>query len=652
MTVRPPKSPSPRTLGPVADLEHHLPSDWWRSIFGPVYLKTDGDVVEDGSTTQVEVDEIVQILGLTPADHVLDLCCGQGRHTLELARRGFASVSGIDRSRYLIRLARRRAKKEGLCVRFHEGDARRVGARKEHFDAVLILGNSFGYFDRVDDDLAVLVGARRVLEPNGKLLLDITDGHWMRSGFEPRSWEWIDANQFVCRERSLSNDSQRLISREVVVHAERGVIVDQFYAERLYEPEELVALLERAGFKDIVVHESFRTESSRNQDLGMMGQRVRITARAPKPAIVSAPRHDIIPISVLLGDPRRPDTVKLAGSFSKEDLETVARLKEALSRIPGYEFTFDDDHETWFGRFPNKPPAFVFNLCDEGFHNRAEMELHVAAFLEMCGVAYSGGSPQCLALCFDKEIVRSIATQFDIPVPVETSANPGDNAATIPAVFPALLKPARGDSSVGITAESVVYDPVEAVDAFSRLAKEFPTVPILVQEYLTGPEYSVGIIGNPGLGYRVLPILEVNYDDLPEGLPRILGYESKWDPDSPYWDRIHYQKLENPDERHTDMVSHAIRLFERLGCRDYARFDFRADSNGTIKFLEANPNPGWCWDGKLNLMAEMEGASYSELLQWIIEAALHRIRANSENPSAALDWLSSRPELGPGSSGQ
>ena len=100
------------------------------------------------------------------------------------------------------------------------------------------------------------------------------------------------------------------------------------------------------------------------------------------------------------------------------------------------------------------------------------------------------------------------------------------------------------------------------------------------------------------------------------------------------------------------MVSHAIRLFERLGCRDYARFDFRADSNGTIKFLEANPNPGWCWDGKLNLMAEMEGASYSELLQWIIEAALHRIRANSENPSAALDWLSSRPELGPGSSGQ
>ena len=74
------------------------------------------------------------------------------------------------------------------------------------------------------------------------------DGDWMRGNFEARSWEWVDQNHFVCRERDLAEDGDRLISREVVVHAERGVIADQFYAERLYSKERLEALMQRAGF--------------------------------------------------------------------------------------------------------------------------------------------------------------------------------------------------------------------------------------------------------------------------------------------------------------------------------------------------------------------------------------------------------------------
>ena len=65
----------------------------------------------------------------------------------------------------------------------------------------------------------------------------------------------------------------------------------------------------------------------------------------------------------------------------------------------------------------------------------------------------------------------------------------------------------------------------------------------------------------------------------------------------------------------------------RLGCRDYARFDFRSDGEGNIKLLEANPNPGWCWDGKLNLMAEFAGYTYAELLCLIVEAAQLRYGA-------------------------
>ena len=99
-----------RTLGPVSDLERHLPSEWWRTLFNSLYLETDGDIVENDRNTRQEIDLLIRSAGLERNDRILDLCCGQGRHSLDLARRGFPHVTGLDRSRYLIRLARKRAK--------------------------------------------------------------------------------------------------------------------------------------------------------------------------------------------------------------------------------------------------------------------------------------------------------------------------------------------------------------------------------------------------------------------------------------------------------------------------------------------------------------------------------------------------------------
>ena len=67
-----------------------------------------------------------------------------------------------------------------------------------------------------------------------------------------------------------------------------------------------------------------------------------------------------------------------------------------------------------------------------------------------------------------------------------------------------------------------------------------------------------------------------------------------------------------PDHIQGQLIEHSARLFERLSCRDYARFDFRVDAQGEIKLLEVNPNPGWCWDGKFQLMASFAGIRYSE----------------------------------------
>jgi len=198
-----------KILGPVENLEEHVRSDWWRSIFNSLYLKTDADIVDDLSITRHEVGLFADILKLSREDRILDLCCGQGRHCLELARRGFKHIEGLDRSHYLIQKAKEFTKKEGCNVRFREGDARKLPYPTDTFDAIMILGNSFGYFDTIQDDLRVLKEVCRVLKPWGKMLINVADGEYLKEHFQPRSWECIDKKHFVCRKRSLSMDGKR-----------------------------------------------------------------------------------------------------------------------------------------------------------------------------------------------------------------------------------------------------------------------------------------------------------------------------------------------------------------------------------------------------------------------------------------------------------
>jgi D-alanine-D-alanine ligase len=621
----------PKTVGPIPDLERHLPSDWWRTLFNSIYLKTDGDVVENDRNTVRDVDLLIRAAGLEPNDRILDLCCGQGRHCLELARRGFKQITGFDRSRYLIRLARKRSKTEGLSVSLHEGDARRFRFPEESFHCVALMGNSFGYFDREEDDLAVLLGAQRVLRAGGILAMDLADGEWLRTNFEKRSWEWIDQNHFVCRERSLASDGVRLVSREVVVHAEKGVIADQFYAERLYTRDEITQMLERVGFLAVRMHEGLVTDSDRKQDLGMLAHRMFLTAEAPRKTVVPRKKGPIFPkVTVVLGDPRLPDSVKRNGKFNEEDIETIRRLKEALAELPGYQYRFLDNHASLVTEFRADPPQMVLNLCDEGFNNDPFLELHLPAVLEMLRIPYTGAGPTCLGLCYNKSLVRAIAAGLDVPVPLETYYDPDDQSATLPSAFPALVKPNYGDSSIGIRQNAVVRSPEELWGYLEELRVELPGRSVLIQEFLTGTEYSVGIIGNPGLTFRNLPPLEVDFSGLDPGLPPILGYESKWIPDSPYWTQIKYHEARIDEDVRRRLVDYSNKLFERLDCRDYARFDFRTDADGEIKLLEVNPNPGWCWDGKLNFMATYAGLRYAELLELILEAAQERIASRKE----------------------
>ena len=618
-------------LGPVDNLESYVKADWWRHLFNANYLRTDGDVVEDSDITQKEVDIYLAALHLPQESCILDLCCGQGRHALEIASRGWNNVNGLDRSHYLINRARKVAKNKGLNVVFKEGDARKLPFAPDTFDAVLIAGNSFGYFDSRKDDDLILKEVLRILRPGGKLLIDITDGDYMRANFDTRSWEWIDKNYFVCRERSLSENGERLVSREVITHVSKGVIADQFYAERLYSKKDLEQLLIQAGFRlcDCGTTSTVAAESKRNQDLGMMARRLIVTATAEKEWTVIEKQPDSIDsVVVLFGDPSKNDTVKPGCNFDEDDFHTINELKKALSSLKGYSFTYLDRHDTLIQdliKLQGKC-SYVFNLCDEGFQNEAIKELHVPALLEMIGLHYSGGNPQCLAYCYDKSLIRGIATEMDIPVPRAFVIKPEDiRFIELPLNFPVIVKPNFGDSSFGITQSNVCYDLQTLENAVISIRDKFGyNNPILVEEFLTGKDISVGIIGNPGSSYMILPVIEEDYSALPEGLPRICGYEAKWDPTSPYW-KIRSVPANVSEDVERFLGASCVKLFERLSCRDYARFDWRIDDNGTPRLLEVNPNPGWCWDGHLAKMAALQGISYSQMLGYILEACRSRL---------------------------
>ncbi|MBC8432618.1 MAG: methyltransferase domain-containing protein [Desulfobacterales bacterium] len=619
----------PVVTGPVVSLEDHVQPDWWRNIFNSLYLKTDADVVDDLDMTRKELDLFSKILNLTADDTILDLCCGQGRHVLELTRRGF-KVEGLDRSRYLIQKAKSSAKKENLNVRFKEGDARKLPFSPDSFEVVMMLGNSFGYFETVQDDRRILEEIFKVLKPWGRLLLDVADGEYLKEKFQARSWEWINKKLFVCRERSLSADRQRLISREVITDVTKGVIADQFYAERLYTRDSLLSLLEEAGFSDAVIHGEIATDSQRNQDLGMMEKRIVVAGKVKKQwtpvkrRIRKAAKKKIV---VLFGDPNKPDPLKPCAVFDDDDLYTIDQLKSALHTLSEYDFTYLSNHNTIIPDL-NKLSGkidMVFNLCDEGYNNDPRKELHIPALLEILDMPYTGSSSQCLAFCYDKSLVRGVAKEMDIPVPEAFFVEPDDTSFSLPFSFPVLVKPNFGDSSFGITQQSVANSHEQLINAISMIREKLGyDKPMLVEELLTGKDLSVGVIGNPLTSYTVLPITEEDYSAVPAELPRICGYEAKWLPDSPYY-KIKSVEANLAEATEKFIVECSMKLFERLECRDYSRFDWRLDSQGTPKLLEVNPNPGWCWDGHLSKMAKFGGMSYTEMLQAILKAAEQRL---------------------------
>jgi len=213
--------------------------DFFWETWGPV-LFTERRL----AATATEVEGVVSLTGIKPAAHVLDLCCGIGRHSLELARRGF-KVTGVDRTAHYLEQANEKAEKENLKVEFVQDDMRNF-CRPGTFDCAISMFTSFSYFEDPEEDRQVVANVYRSLKPGGAFLLDMPGKETLARIFTDRGWH-EENGVLVLEERKVSKNWGWIENRWIMIKDNRRT--ESRLSLRLYSATELIALLDDCGFK-------------------------------------------------------------------------------------------------------------------------------------------------------------------------------------------------------------------------------------------------------------------------------------------------------------------------------------------------------------------------------------------------------------------
>jgi len=266
-------------------------------------------------------------------------------------------------------------------------------------------------------------------------------------------------------------------------------------------------------------------------------------------------------------------------------------------------------------------PRFVFNLCEE-INHRSELEMCVAGLLDLMGIPYTGSGPVALGLALNKFRLKQLLKSFGIPSAKGYLHSQGRSAGLRNLRFPVIVKPVREDGSLGIRTSSVCHDSArlqEQVEMIHQIYRQ----PALVEEYLDGREFNVSIMGDGRP--EVLAISEIDFGGIPAELPRIVCYQAKWDEDSPMFrGTVPICPARLTGRLENRLRELALRSYEAVGCRDYARVDMRTDAEGNVYVLEVNPNPDIGPKAGFARAARAAGYSYADMVLRITEFALER----------------------------
>lgn len=290
--------------------------------------------------------------------------------------------------------------------------------------------------------------------------------------------------------------------------------------------------------------------------------------------------------------PALDETAQAEAEF--DEPETIKAIHDAIV-ANGYECTDIEADENAYGKLKNLKGKIdlVFNIA-EGLRGEIR-EAQIPAILEMLGIPYTHSGALTQAINLDKSLTKKIWFYHGLPTPRFVEIGPKDKPYVEGLRFPVLVKPNSEGSSKGVFNDSLIEDPSKLPSLIRHIRKRFGNG-VIIEEFMQGREYTLTVLGNPGIGKGVynLPIVEQNYDVVPAQYKKIASYEVKWlfedtlpDPSIAY---ICPAKLTPTLEKLIREL--CIKAYSVLNCRDIARIDLRLDSEGKPKLLEINTLPG------------------------------------------------------------
>jgi D-alanine-D-alanine ligase len=297
--------------------------------------------------------------------------------------------------------------------------------------------------------------------------------------------------------------------------------------------------------------------------------------------------------------------------------ETVELIATALE-AGGHTVTMLGGGREFLDKILHDKVDLVFNIA-EGLGTYRSREAQVPSILEMLDIPYSGSDPQCLAICLDKPLTKKLVASQGVSTPNWHVINNRQELHQIDRFdfnFPAIVKPAYEGSSKGIRLTSVVEDAKQAMEVTESLLEKYQQ-PAMAEEIILGDEITVGIIGNSPT--KILGMMRI----IPKQKEGYFIYNL--DVKRNYLELVQYECPASLEEKVLQRIQvSSLRAFQALGCRDFARLDFRISRAGVPYFLEINPLPGLGTHSDLVIMARKMGWSHRQLINAVLNAARER----------------------------
>ena len=274
-------------------------------------------------------------------------------------------------------------------------------------------------------------------------------------------------------------------------------------------------------------------------------------------------------------------------------------------------------------------PGLVFNLA-ESFGGKSALESNVASLLNLLGCRYTGSSPAGLLMAGDKSLTKKVLRFHEILTPQFATVFRGALDHVGDLRFPLIVKPPQEDASLGITSKSVVRDVKELLGTMDSLQREFQS-PVLVEEFVEGREFYVGVLGNESP--VALPVIELDFSAFPSDRPKVASWEAKWGTGGTGGEgetgaEFAGTKSIFPTDLTRELTERmqvvAVEAFNALRLRDYGRVDLRVTPSGEIYVIEVNPNCYLERSGEFARAAEQHGIDHAALVARIVELAMAR----------------------------